>query len=137
MKRQETNNIYIAYNDGKRPDGLTLMPWANGRCLLWDFTCSHTLAASFFNRAVLGPSNVVCNVERRKICKYSSLLSIYIFFRWLLRHSVLLEPKQCLFYMQLSDAYSSSRTKSVHFLSLCSASVWQYNAACLNIKMLH
>jgi hypothetical protein len=23
----------------KRPDGLTLMPWATGRCLIWDFTC--------------------------------------------------------------------------------------------------
>jgi len=63
----------ICRNDGKRPDGLTLMPWANGRCLLWDFTCSHTLTASFLNRAVLGPSNVACDAEKRKICKYSSL----------------------------------------------------------------
>jgi len=50
---------YVVRTDGKRPDGLalidTLLPWANGRCLLWDFTCSHTLAASSFNRAVLGP----------------------------------------------------------------------------------
>jgi len=34
----------------------------------------------FLNRAVFGPSNVVCDAERRKICKYSSLLSTYIFF---------------------------------------------------------
>jgi len=46
----------LSRNDGKRPDGLSLMPWANGRCLLWDFT----LAASFLNRAVLGPSSVRC-----------------------------------------------------------------------------
>jgi len=26
-------------NDGKRPDGLTLVPWSHGRCLVWDFTC--------------------------------------------------------------------------------------------------
>jgi len=48
--------------------------------VLWDFTCSHTLAASFLNRAVLGPSNAACDAERRKICKYSSSLSTYIFF---------------------------------------------------------
>jgi len=58
----------LSRNDGKRPDGLTLMPWANGRCLLWDFTCSHTLADSSLNRAVLVPSNVACDAERRKIC---------------------------------------------------------------------
>ena len=28
----------------KRPNGLTVLPWANGRCLVWDFTCSDTLA---------------------------------------------------------------------------------------------
>jgi len=58
----------LSRNVGKRPDGLTLMPWANGRCLLCYFTCSHILAASFFNRAVLGPSNVACDAERPKIC---------------------------------------------------------------------
>jgi len=51
-----------------------------GRCLLWDYTYSHTLAASFLYRAVRGPSNVACDAERRKICKYSSLLSTYVFF---------------------------------------------------------
>jgi hypothetical protein len=29
----------LCRDDGKRPDGLTVMPWANGRCLVWDFTC--------------------------------------------------------------------------------------------------
>jgi hypothetical protein len=29
----------LSRDDGKRPDGLTLIPWATGRCLVWDFTC--------------------------------------------------------------------------------------------------
>ena len=29
-------------NDGKRPDGLTVVPWPHGKCLVWDFT--YTLA---------------------------------------------------------------------------------------------
>ncbi len=48
----------LSRDDGKRPDGLTIMPWANGRCLVWDFTCPHTLAASHLNKAVLGPGAV-------------------------------------------------------------------------------
>jgi len=30
--------------DGKRPDGSTVLSWANGRCMVWDFTCPDTLA---------------------------------------------------------------------------------------------
>ena len=53
-------------DDGKRPDGLIVLPWANGRCLVWDFTCPDTLAASYFNRAVLGSGVVANDAESRK-----------------------------------------------------------------------
>ena len=32
--------------DGKRPDGLTLIPWQGGKPLTWDVTVVSTLAAS-------------------------------------------------------------------------------------------
>ena len=32
--------------DGKRPDGLTLIPWQRGKPLTWDVTVAHTLADS-------------------------------------------------------------------------------------------
>ncbi|XP_048004279.1 uncharacterized protein LOC125240431 [Leguminivora glycinivorella] len=37
----------IARDDGKRPDGMSLIPWRKGRALVWDATCADTLAASY------------------------------------------------------------------------------------------
>lgn len=36
-------------NDGKRLDGITLIPWKKGSCLAWDATCVDTLAPSYIN----------------------------------------------------------------------------------------
>ena len=35
--------------DRKRLDGLTLIPWCNGRCVTWDLTVIDTVAASYLN----------------------------------------------------------------------------------------
>ena len=65
--------------DGKRPDGLSVLPWANGRCLGWDFTCLDTLAGSHLNRAVLSPSAVTNDAEHHKTMKYHPMASSYRF----------------------------------------------------------
>ena len=69
----------LSRSDGKRPDGLTVMPWANGRCMVWDFTCTDTLAASNLNHAVLRPGAAANDAESRKSTKYQSLSPLYKF----------------------------------------------------------
>ena len=69
----------LSRDDGKRPDGLTVLPWANGHCSVWDFTCPDTLAASHLNRAVLSPGAVANEAENRKSQKYRSLAVLYRF----------------------------------------------------------
>lgn len=69
----------LCRDDGKRPDGLTVLPWANGRCMVWDFTCPDTLAASHLNRAVVSPGAVANDAENRKSSKYRSLAACYNF----------------------------------------------------------
>ena len=38
-------------SDGKRQDGMTLVPWTSGRPLVWDATCSDTFAVSYRSQA--------------------------------------------------------------------------------------
>ena len=37
----------LVRSDGKRPDGLALVPWQAGRCATWDVTVTYTVADSF------------------------------------------------------------------------------------------
>jgi hypothetical protein len=69
----------LGQHDNKRPDGLSLVPWKNGRCLAWDFTCPDTLAPSHINTAVSGPGIVANEAEAQKKTKYADLTSTYHF----------------------------------------------------------
>ena len=65
--------------DGKRPDGITLVPWKRGKLLVWDATCSDTFAPSYVEDAARGPWIVAAAAESRKKTKYSNLLSSHVF----------------------------------------------------------
>ena len=54
---KESNDLLRT--DGKRPDVLTLLPWREGRCLVWDVTIANTIAQSWklvFGSRVTGSS---------------------------------------------------------------------------------
>jgi len=70
---------YLTQHDDRWPDGLSLTPWAYGRCLAWDYTCADTLAPSHFNTAVTGPGAVANEAEARKKLKYASLAAAFHF----------------------------------------------------------
>ena len=40
----ELEPVRLLWGDGKRPDGATLIPFSQSKCLVWDFTCPDTLA---------------------------------------------------------------------------------------------
>lgn len=65
--------------DGKKPDGLTLVPWARGRSLLWDFTCSDTFANSYVNKTARELGWSARQAEQFKIKKYSHLREQFTF----------------------------------------------------------
>jgi hypothetical protein len=47
----EPSHLYR--DDGEQPDGLTTVPWKDGRCIVWELTCKDILAPSHLNRAVI------------------------------------------------------------------------------------
>ena len=44
----ESRGLYRT--DGKRPDGITMIPWEMGKQLVWDVTVLHDFAPSRLNR---------------------------------------------------------------------------------------
>ena len=65
--------------DGKRPDGVTLLPWKQGKCATWDVTVSDTLAQSYVHETVQTPGAAAEAAAERKRNKYSSLSQSYLF----------------------------------------------------------
>ncbi|KAJ4451071.1 hypothetical protein ANN_02508 [Periplaneta americana] len=47
----------ISRSDGKRPDGLTLVPWRVGKSLIWDSTCVDTLVPSHLSSTSKTPGS--------------------------------------------------------------------------------
>src|SRR5271163_2457920 len=69
----------LARSDGKRPDGLTLIPWGTGRCLIWDVTVADTLAASYLSLTSVTPGSAAERAASKKVDKYIDLATTRIF----------------------------------------------------------
>ena len=66
-------------NDGKRPDGITMVPWERGKLLVWDATCSDTFAPSYLASATSEAGAVASLAESRKRAKYANLDPSHLF----------------------------------------------------------
>ena len=72
---EEPNGLLIS--DNKRPDGLTLLPWQDGKPLAWDVTVICPLAASYISGYTSGAAAELA--ASRKCTKYANLPNSYIF----------------------------------------------------------
>ena len=66
-------------SDGKRPDGITIVPWKNGKLLVWDATCPDNYAPSYSALATRESGAVAAQAEERKCSKYCHLVSSHTF----------------------------------------------------------
>ena len=66
-------------SDGKRPDGLTQIPFESGKCVAWDVTVTDTLAASNLNLSSAAAGGAAEYAALRKVEKYTDLSDCYSF----------------------------------------------------------
>ena len=71
--------LCVSRISGKRPDGIYLFSQINGRCLLWNFACSDTLAPSYVESSGKKPGKAAKQGEDRKTKHYEHLLNEYEF----------------------------------------------------------
>lgn len=69
----------LCRTDGKRPDGLTLIPWRTGRSLVWDATVADTVAPTHLPTTALAAGAAAESAAARKISKYQTLSFTHIF----------------------------------------------------------
>jgi len=65
--------------DGKRPDGITQIPWATGKCLAWDVTVTDTLAPSYASISSISAGAAAERAAENKVAKYSEISSTHEF----------------------------------------------------------
>ena len=65
--------------DGKRPDGITLIPWQGGKSMIWDVTVADTLAASHLSKTSQQAGGAAESASDRKELKYQELSTSYSF----------------------------------------------------------
>ena len=57
----------------KRPDGITVFPFSEGKSLCWDATCSDTFSYTSINESACLPGSAANKAEERKLSYYRSL----------------------------------------------------------------
>ena len=65
--------------DGKRPDGVSMVPWSQGKYLVWDATCVDTFCLSNLQHSSKVLGGAAAMAEKAKNLKYDHLDSVYQF----------------------------------------------------------
>ena len=69
----------LSHDDGKRPGGVTLLPWAKGKPLAWDVTVPDTYADSHLADTATTAAAAADKAASNKVAKYRQIANSHIF----------------------------------------------------------
>ena len=69
----------LSRSDGKRPDGITQIPWCSGKSAVWDVTVADTLAPSYVASTAQAAGSAAEKAATKKENKYTGLASHHLF----------------------------------------------------------
>jgi hypothetical protein len=73
--RLEPQNAWL----GKRPDGISILPWKDGKRLAWDVIVTDSFAITYRQKALVGNGSVAEIAEKRKYDAYKGIEENYVF----------------------------------------------------------
>jgi len=110
--------IGLLCSDGKRPDGLTQIPWQAGKCMTWDVTVADTLAESYIQAT---SSTAGAAAEGAAQIPVAGSHTHTRSFLWHLKLSALFMQRALLFSLNLVDASELA-------LAICEKPLSYFNA---------
>ena len=108
----------LYHDDGKRPDGITVVPWECGKLLVWDATCPDTFAPSYLSSATREAGAVAALAEVRKKDRYAHLDCTHSFTPVAIETSGVIGPESMAFLKDLGRrlARVTGEEKSTSYL---------------------
>jgi len=127
-------------SDGKRPDGLTLIPWLRGRSAPWDVTVTDTMAESYLASTSTVAGGAAEAAADRKEQKYMTLMGTHHFVPLAVETLGPINIKGLHFLSdlgrRLTESTGDPREKSFLFQRL-SIIIQRYNAICFQGSFFH
>jgi hypothetical protein len=124
----------LSRSDGKRPDGITNVPWQGGKTAVWDVTVSDTLADSYLSSTSVTAAAAAESAASRKETKYATLSTTRIFIPIALESLGPIGSKATSFLKELGRRLSVSTDnpmETAYLFQRVSVAVQRFNAVCV------
>lgn len=122
----------LSRDDGKKADGMTLVPWSRGKALVWDATCADTFAPSHLTSSSRSAGSAAISAENFKKGKYLHLAANFEFLAFAVETLGVWSPDAKSFGKELGKLLvdkSSDRRASAFFAQRVALAIQRGNCA--------